>query len=168
MADLIVATAARDRAAFQRLYELTSPRLYGIALRMLESQELAEEATQDAYLAIWGQAHQFDPSRGSALAWMSVILRRRAIDRLRASPWLRREVAGRIEASDAVVCTLPEALSLRQCLERLGEATRRAVVLAHLYGMSHRELSRELDAPLGTLKSRVRRGLAALRECLQQ
>jgi RNA polymerase sigma-70 factor (ECF subfamily) len=167
LAPLIAATAARDREAFRRLYDAAAPRLFGIALRILGRRDLAEEATQDAFLSIWDQASRFDPERGGALAWMTVILRRRAIDRLRASPWLQREIADDIDGVDAAVSALPDTLALRQCLERLQIATRRAIVLGYLHGMSHQELSRALEAPLGTIKSRVRRGLAALRECLQ-
>lgn len=162
---LITRTAGRDRTAFRELYDATSPLLMAIALKILGRRDLAEEAVQDAYVSIWSQAHRFDERRGAARGWIATIARRRAIDRLRASPWLKREfpqegeVAARIER-------LPESMTLRHCLAQLTTDTRNAICLAYLYGMTHTELSSMSGIPLGTIKSRLRRGLAALRECI--
>lgn len=165
LAALIARTAERDRAAFRALYDGTCALLMGIALKMLSRRDLAEEAVQDAYLAIWSQAGRFDCERGSARGWIATIARRRVIDRLRASPWLRREVPEQAEV-EAGIARLPEAMTLRQCLLRLDTSTRHAICLAYLYGMTHSELSSRTGIPLGTLKSKLRRGLASLRRCL--
>ncbi len=165
LAALIQRTAAKDRAAFRALYDATCGRMMAVALRLLGRRDLAEEALQDAYLAIWNQAGRFDPARGSARGWIVTIVRRRAIDRLRASPWLQREIPETAEV-EARIDSLPDTLTLRQCLERLEERTRHAICLAYLYGMTHEELSGRTGVPLGTMKSRLRRGLAALKACL--
>jgi RNA polymerase sigma-70 factor (ECF subfamily) len=165
LAELIKRTAQRDREAFRALYEATSSLLMGIALKVLERHDLAEEAVQDSYVAIWRQASKFDVARGSARGWISVITRRRAVDRLRASPWLQREIPEEAEVS-ASIQRLPEAMTLRHCLSQLDDATRHAICLAYLYGMTHSELSSKTGTPLGTMKSRLRRGLHSLRECL--
>lgn len=167
LAELIRRTAVRDRDAFHALYEATSSMLMGIALKILGRHDLAEEAVQDVYVTIWRKAEQFDPSRGSALGWISIIARRRAVDRLRASPWLRQDIPNECEMT-LHVGRLPEALTLRSCLEQLNTATRYAICLAYLYGLSHDEISRLTGIPLGTIKSRLRRGLVALRKCLDQ
>lgn len=166
LARLIARTAERDREAFRTLYDRTSGLLMAIALRMLGRRDLAEEAVQDAFVAIWSQAGRFDPARGTARGWIATIARRRAIDRLRASPWLHREVAEQAEI-EATIARLPESMTLRHCLSRLDAATRHAICLAYLYGMTHSELNARTGIPLGTLKSKLRRGLASLRTCLE-
>ncbi len=164
--------AEGDRAAFRRLYELQSPRLYGLALRLLQQPALASDAVHDAFVQVWRRAGRFDPSRNAGEAWLASLLRYRAIDILRSRSRERYGVERREEADDA-----PDALerlagqadseALRRCLEELEEAQRRAVVLAFLDGLSHVELASRLRAPLGTVKSWVRRGLLGLRRCLE-
>lgn len=165
LSTLITRTAERDRTAFRELYDATCPLFMGIALKILGRRDLAEEAVQDAYVSIWSQAHRFDRKRGSARGWIATIARRRAIDRLRASPWLKREQSEEKEIA-ARIERLPESLTLRHCLFQLKTATRHAICLAYLYGMTHDELSNRSGVPLGTIKSRLRRGLIALRECM--
>lgn len=167
LAYLILRSAERDMTAFQALYQQTAPLMLRIALDILGRRDLAEEAVQDAYLQIWSRAASFSPARGSARGWMAVIQRRRAIDRLRASPWLHRE-APEAEMIESRIASLPASLELRQCLDRLSPQVRHGICLAYLYGMTHMELSTATGTPLGTLKSRLRRGLAALKECLEQ
>lgn len=136
-----------------------------ISLKILGRIDLAEEAVQEAYVSIWSQAYRFDRRRGTASGWIATIARRRAIDRLRASPWLKREfpqegeIAARIER-------LSESMTLKHCLGQLPSETRHAICLAYLYGMTHSELSSVSGLPLGTIKSRIRRGLISLRECI--
>lgn len=166
LAGLITRTAERDRAAFRELYDRSSGLLMSIALKMLGRRDLAEEAVQDAFVAIWSQAARFDVDRGSALGWIATIARRRAIDRLRASPWLRREISDEAEI-EATIERLPESMTLRHCLSKLDAATRHAICLAYLYGLTHSELNERTGIPLGTLKSKLRRGLANLRRCLE-
>lgn len=172
IATLIIRTAEGDRAAFRLLYDHAGGWLLAITLRILRRRDLAEEAMQDAFVSVWKTADGFSTARGSALGWLATIARRRAIDRLRASPWLARECAEADGADMAETQTaltrLPERLALRQCLEKLDLATRQAICLAYLYGLTHAELSRKTGVPLGTMKSRLRRGLQSLKECLER
>ncbi|MEE9453618.1 MAG: sigma-70 family RNA polymerase sigma factor [Paracoccaceae bacterium] len=167
IAVLLVQTAKHDAAAFRELYELTAPRQLAIAARLLGRRDLAEEAVQDAYVSIWDKAENFNPITGSAQGWITTITRRRAIDRLRASPWLKREID--IDWMDTIPASPDiheDRLALQQCLDRLSNKVQSAIRLAYLYGLTHLELSKMLNLPLGTLKSQLRRGLAALKECL--
>lgn len=163
---LLQLTAKGDRNAFRNLYDAAAPRLLGIAIRMLGRRDLAEDVLQETFVNVWRVADRFDPTRGRAEAWLATILRRRTIDRLRASPWLKREVPeedyapGRAQPEGAL------AIAVRQCLERLAAPQRRALMLIYYYGFTHVELSERLEAPLGTVKSQVRRGLIAMRDCL--
>lgn len=167
IATLLIRTAKHDAAAFRELYELTAPRQLAIATRLLGRCDLAEEAIQDAYISIWNKAASFTPGTGSAQGWITTITRRRAIDRLRASPWLRREInTDQADISPATSDISQDRLALQQCLDRLSSNVQSAIRLAYLYGFTHVELSKRLDLPLGTLKSQLRRGLAKLKECL--
>ena len=169
LADLIEAVAVGDRQALRGLFDRAGPRMLGIAMRMIGNREMAEEALQDAFVAVWSNAGRFDREKGSGQAWLATIIRRKAIDRLRASPWLRNESGEpdeNISADAHFSASKDNALAVRECMERLDQKERTALELVYYYGLSHRELRVRLDAPLGTVKSWVRRGLIALRQCL--
>ena len=161
-----------DRAAFRRLYDLESKRLYGLALRITRQPALAADAVHDALLQAWERAALFDPGRGSVAAWLTGLVRYRAIDAMRKRA---REVTG-IDLPDEADET-PGALerlsasaageALRRCLSTLEQHQRRVIVLAFVDGLSHAELAVRLESPLGTVKSWIRRGLQALKACLE-
>lgn len=182
LAVLLAACANRDRTAFERLYRLTAPRLYGLSLRMMQRRDLAEEVLQEAFLQIWRDAPRFNPDRAAPMTWMGTIVRHRALDVLRA----RRSAAARVSVSnttdagdvaDSHPTTDPgpmerllagaAANALHRCLERLSVDQRRSILLAFFNGLSHAELSETLAQPVGTVKSWIRRGLTRLRACLE-
>src|SRR5215218_1861726 len=167
--------ALRDRGALEELYNVAGPRLLACLLAILRQRDLAEDALQECFVRIWRRADQFDAYRGRAIGWLVSIARYHAIDLLRAG---RSTVA----LSDQVVATLddPTALqafdvaesaltdaTLQHCLKLLPDEQRRSVVLAYSHGMTHDDIARQLASPLGTVKSWVRRGLQALRRCMQ-
>lgn len=168
---LLTRCAGGDRVAFRLLYDRWGSRLYGIALRITRQHAMAADATQDAFVQIWQQAHRFDPIRGSAEAWLIGILRYRALDIVRTRS---RERTGyepeerEDEAPDALarLVSSAEGAALHRCLNELGEDRRQLVVLAFVDGLSHSELAARMNAPLGTVKSWIRRSLMSLRECL--
>ncbi len=167
LAELLVSVAKGDRDAFRVLYDRTASKMLGMALRILGRRDIAEEALQEAYLSIWSRAVSFDPTRGAAEAWIATIVRRRSIDRLRASPWLKREIP-ELNEIDGCLMPLPETLSLRTCLAKLDRMTRYSIILAYIYGLTHAELNERTSIPLGTIKSRLRRGISALKVCLDE
>ncbi len=167
---LLQATAQGDRQSFARVYQLASGRLFAIALRITRRREAAEDVLQEAFVTIWRKAGQYYPDRGSPMAWMTTIVRSRAIDYLRSKP---------AEAPEPEVEAAPAddrndaweslgTLEIRRCLDALPDNQRKAILLAYYYGMTHTELAAELAAPLGTVKSWVRRGLLQLKECVDQ
>lgn len=165
--DLLSLTSDGDMAAFKALYDRTAALQLAICRRILGRDDLAEEAVHDAFVSIWQSAARFCPENGSAMGWICTIVRRRALDRLRASPWLRREIALQPdEAGPSHATGSEERMALEQCLKELAPHIRSAIRLAYLYGLTHSELSQSLNLPLGTLKSQLRRGLIALKECL--
>ncbi len=167
--ELLAKTAIGSRDAFRELYQLTVTHLFPVALRILKQQDKAEEAVQDAYVQIWDKANQFHASRGSAGAWMCTIVRYRALDQLRRRPpETSDEQVPELSDPRDEIGRLLQGSDLQLCFEDLSAEQQQAVSLAYLEGLSHAELSSRLAAPLGTIKSWVRRGLLALRECLSR
>ena len=161
LAAIIEAIAGGDRAALKQLYDRFGARLFGIASRMLRDHALAEDALQEAFVKIWRNAARFDRKRGSALGWVATIVRRAALDlRPRAPPVAPVDVA----------CEQPETDMLHPGLARalaaLPETHRKALLLMHVHGLTHSELATAMAAPLGTVKSWVRRGAAALKKAV--
>lgn len=166
---LLQRVARRDRAAFRDLYAATSSRLFAVCLNLLRDRPRAEEALQEAFVRIWERAASYDAEKGAALAWMTVVTRRIALNELR-----RRDSAhASLEEEEApqIAADLPEHDPLAKgrlidCLEKLGEERRQWVLLAYIHGYSHEELARRFRRPLGTMKSALFRGLADLRKCI--
>lgn len=175
---LLAAIARGDRTAFAELYAATSAQLLALLLRMLQRRDWAEEALQDCYVRIWQKSESYSPDRGAPLAWLTTIARYRALDLLRArrpedtessfagdrpSP-MERADEGRTPEDHAVA---HEGIGrLDDCMRGLLEEQRQSVLLAYYEGYTHSELARHLKAPMGTVKSWVRRGLLQLRDCM--
>lgn len=175
---LLDAVAQGDGRALARLYDLTSPILYGLLLRMLHRPEWAQEALQDSYLRVWQRAETFSAAKGEPIAWLIGIARYRALDILRArrpEPTLSEigvvpsDLANVLEPGPEDRAVEREGLQrLLRCLRGLSEVQRKSVLLAYYEGYSHTELATAMHAPLGTVKAWIRRGLAHLRECLDR
>lgn len=171
--DALRRCAAGDAAALRAIYEAEAARMTGVALRLLRRQALAEEAVHDAFVQVWRRAASFDPARGQARAWLYAVLRHRALNILRGEArtdlvedFEPMGLASEEDDPEAIVARLSDAGALRRCLERLEPARRQLIVLAYVHGLSHGELAGRLGAPLGTIKSWIRRSLVSLRECL--
>lgn len=175
ISELLRAVAQADRNAFRRIYDLASPKLYGIALRICHESALAEDAVQEAFAEIWRKAGDFDPARGNAMAWMAVIARNRAIDAVRRRTRSGHEQTGMPEEMlNAVVDPNQRAdggvgyMALAACLGELEPRDREAVLRAYYRGESREELAERFDAPVNTVKTWLRRALAALKGCLDR
>ncbi|ATO16663.1 RNA polymerase subunit sigma [Micromonospora sp. WMMA2032] len=172
--DLLRAVARGDETAFERLYGIVSPRVYGLARRVLRDPAQAEEVAQEVLVEVWRTAARFDPARGSATAWVFTIAHRRAVDRVRSeqagAERARRVAAGSRETpydevAEEAAARL-ERQQVRRCLDVLTEVQREAITLAYYGGHSYREVAGLLDAALPTVKTRMRDGLIRLRDCL--
>jgi len=164
---LLTGIAAGDRDAFARLYRLTSPNLYAVALRILKDESHAQDCLQDAYLKIWQQAAAYDGGKAAVMTWLSVIVRHRALDMLRR----RHEHHGEAVDPDTLPAWPPtdpvDRMALEKCLQALETRQRECLVRAYHEGLTHAELATHLSLPLGTVKTWIRRGLEKLRQCLQ-
>ena len=175
LASLLAACARRDRAAFERLYRETSPKLFGLALRILKREDWAEDVLQECYVRIWDHARDFRAGLAAPMTWMTSIVRNRCLD------WLRRpklevidEDGELIESAEsdypgplAELEASADARALKKCLNALEAKQRQAIALAYFDGLSHAELAGHLREPLGTVKTWVRRGLLRLKSCLE-
>lgn len=173
---LLRATAAGDRAAFEALYVRTSAKLFGVCLRILGQPGEAEEALQDAYLAIWRKAERFDAALASPITWLAMVARNKAIDRLRADRVgrastaidLQAELADENPNAAALAEADAEGRRLRRCIDELPNEQRNAVRIAFFEGCTYEELAARGGHPLGTVKSWIRRGLLRLKACLER
>lgn len=173
---LLGAAARGDRQAFATLYARSSAKLFAVALRILKRRDRAEEVLQDAFLNIWNHAGDYRPERGAATTWMASIVRNRSLDYLRRDrPSVSLDDAPGHEAwtdpgPNPLEQTLDnaEARRIKACLDELEEKPREAILKAYYEGLTHEELAARLQAPLGTIKSWVRRGLMRLKGCLER
>ena len=169
LARLLQRCAAADTASFRTLYDTTSPILFARLLRMLRRRSVAEEALQDVYVRIWQRAGQFEAHRGRALAWMVTIARYCAIDLMRRERITLVQddaIAEIADESAAESGGIEKPNNFDFCIGQLNEKTRACLTLAFVEGRSHDEIARLTTNPLGSVKSWIRRGLLALKECL--
>ena len=166
--ELLRATASGDQIAFAELYRITSAKLYAIATRMLGSTDAAGDALQEAYVRIWTESAQYDPEKGRPIQWMSGIVRHICIDTLRRGA-TRHALDVNLEEITAVVPPHDIiTVDIERCLKRLDPMQSKAILMAFQFGLSHAELAKTFAVPLGTMKSTIRRGLAKLKECLDE
>ena len=174
LSPLLRRVAARDAAAFAALYQRTSPKLYGVVARILTRGDAAADVLQEAYVRIWEKAGDFDPQKGSPLAWMATIARNRALDEVRrVRPGsLEDQPEGFEPAADEVdplaARERSEGLAaLVACLEKLDEEKRAILMLAYYRGSSREALAKRFGRPVATIKTWLHRSLAELRVCLK-
>ena len=170
---LLAAVARADEAAFERLYAATRAKLYGVVLRILRRQDLAEEVIQETYVKVWNNAAQFNPSVSSPITWMAAIARNRAIDIVRK----RSELSIEDEpAAMEVAAETPDPLARREmseelkrlleCVGQLEPDRQKLVLLAYYNGWSREQLSTKFQTPVNTVKTWLRRSMMDIRECL--
>jgi RNA polymerase sigma-70 factor, ECF subfamily len=169
LAQLLQRCAASDTAAFRALYDKTSPILFARLLRMLRRRSVAEEVLQDVFVRIWQRAAQYEMGRGRALAWMVTIARYCAIDLMRRERMTLVSddaIAEIADESAAESGGIEKPNNFDSCIEQLNDNTRKCLTMAFVEGRSHDEIAQLTTHPLGSVKSWIRRGLLALKECL--
>jgi RNA polymerase sigma-70 factor (ECF subfamily) len=175
LASLVRRLADGDNLALSSLYDATSRAVYGLILRILGNPADAEEVTLDVYTQAWRQAARYDVLRGDPLTWLLTLAHSRAIDRLRSRAGSKRreqelDSVAEFPAPDAdpetASATSQQAVLVRRALARLSPEQRQVIELAYFEGLTHVEIAERIRQPLGTAKSRIRLGLAKLREAL--
>lgn len=174
----IARLALGERAALRRVYDATSAHLFGVALRILNRRDLAEDVLQEAFVNVWHRAGSYQASQSQPMTWLISIVRNKALDHLRAG---RRHVADSIDADDdpeahqiaderpnpmQLLVQAAEAMEIRHCMESLDAPPRQCLALAYYHGMSQSEIAEHITAPIGSVRAWVRRGLERLKKCL--
>ena len=174
LAELLRLSGRGDEAAFAELYDATSARVYGLAVRVVRDPAQAQEVAQEAFLEIWRSAGRFDSDKGSAVSWILTIAHRKSVDRVRsAEASSRRDTTYHVESTtvehdataEAAEASM-EARRVRVALQSLTEVQREALELAYFKGYTHTEVATMLDLPVGTAKTRIRDGLIRLRDTM--
>ena len=176
---LLARCGKRDQSAFSELYQKTSSKLFGVALRILRREEWAAEVLQDCYVSLWTNAVSYNATVATPMTWMVSIVRHRALDGLRRP---RFEISAEVDDDEGanlidraasadpspleLLSGARNAARLGDCLGQLEARQRQAIALAFYDGLSHSEVAVHLREPLGTVKTWVRRGLIRLKDCL--
>lgn len=174
----LAATARKDGDAFRQLYDATSSKLFGFALRILVKRELAEDVIQESFVSIWNNAASYQAGLAAPMTWITTIVRNKAFDTLRRidgaveidADNFDKEVMDALESVDPTPIEAlqisDESKALARCFAKLESLHRQAIALAFYHDLSHSEVAEQLALPIGTVKTWVRRGLEKLRLCL--
>jgi RNA polymerase sigma-70 factor (ECF subfamily) len=174
--EVIGRVATGDPAGLELLYDRYATRVYSLALRIVRDVADAEDVTQEVFAQVWSSASRFDQSRGAVAAWLTVIARSRALDRLR-----RRNQGARPQAPDNALAEIPDPAPsvelaaatseqvgvAREALATLPADQRMAVELAYYDGLTQAEIAERTSSPLGTVKTRIRTGLQRIRDAVE-
>jgi RNA polymerase sigma-70 factor (ECF subfamily) len=176
---LLVRVKNGDQAAFAELYDRYSPLVFSLVVRIVKETAEAEDVLQEIFFTIWNKATLFNEEKGSVYTWIVTIARRKAIDRLRSKELVNRgermdeELVGAIPDAaymanplNAAIGTEYEAM-LRSAMELLSDQQRTVIELSYYEGYTQEQISKRLNLPLGTVKTRMRQGLMKLRENLE-
>jgi len=171
--ELLKAVAARDEAALAQLYDRYRVILFGLLMRILNNREEAEDVLQETFLQVWRRAANFDETRGRPFTWLVTLARSRGIDRLRTLAARERvAVASARDEAEVVSDAASDAFRSEQrglitnALDQLPDEQKQTLLLAYFDGLTQSEIAARLNAPLGTVKTRMRTGMMKLRELL--
>lgn len=165
------ALAEGDRQAMRLLYTRTSRELYSLCFSFIQNREASEDVLHEVYLKVWNRAATYDRTKGTPMAWLTRIARNSAIDWIRAQK--RRPttgddrlifVADQSETAEEMLIRVEQSENARQQVENLASVDADLIRSAYLRGMTYSEVANETGLPLGTVKTRIRRGLRIMRE----
>ena len=172
---LLARIAAGDQPALAELYDASSAKVFGLAMKILGDRTVAEEVTMDVYTQVWRRAATYDAERGTPGSWLMTMAKTRAIDRFRSS-YLERgrlvpldqaaELPGEKETPEQYSAGLERQRLVQEAMASLSAEQRQAIALAYYWGLSQSEIADRLQLPLGTVKTRMRLGMIRLREVL--
>lgn len=175
--ELLCRCALQDYEAFQQLYNLTSPRLFTVARRILNNNEQAEEVLQEAMIKIWRKSNSYRPDLSNAMTWMTRIVRNQTLDYLRSQVRINNHIDTNIEIEslNQLLFASPESqndplltASIQTCMDTIQQQHKQSISMIYFMGLTYKEVARSLDRPIGTIKGWVHRGLEGLKKCLDQ
>jgi RNA polymerase sigma-70 factor, ECF subfamily len=176
---LLSRCALKDYESFKQLYNLASPKLFAVAMRILSKKELSEEVLQEAMIKIWNKASSYRPDLSNAMTWMTRIVRNQALDYLRSQKRMHATIDPNVEWE-----SLEQLLNgddseedhndpilkraMQKCLDSIQAQQKQCISMIYFFGNTYKEIATTLDKPIGTVKVWVHRGLEDLRKCLDQ
>jgi RNA polymerase sigma-70 factor (ECF subfamily) len=172
--DAIALVAARDPAGLEALYDRYATMVYSLALRIVRNTSDAEDVTQEAFAQVWTNAARFDPARGAVAAWLCVIARSRALDRLRraaagggsAGPEPLAAIPDPTPSVELMAASAEQVVAAREALAALPADQKTVLELAYYEGLTQAEIAARTSTPLGTVKTRIRTGLQRIRDAM--
>lgn len=175
LAGLLMRAGNGDQQSFATLYRYTSARVFGLVRRIVVDSTISEEVTQEVFLQIWDRAADFTPELGSPMAWIMTLAHRRAVDRIRSEQasrnrlarWSASEVQTPFDEVMETVLARAETMAVRAAFAALSDKQRQAIEMAYYRGLTYAQVAEVLEAPLGTVKGRIRDGLGRLRSVLE-
>ncbi|MGK0273175.1 MAG: RNA polymerase sigma-70 factor (ECF subfamily) [Cocleimonas sp.] len=176
---LLKQVSDKDHKAFEQLYRESSPKLLALTMRLVnQNQAMAEDILQDAFIKIWNKAEQYNESKGSAMSWMSILVRNQTYDNFRSIKYRPAyveeaeyegiEYTAQDSAPDALLSKSEQYAIFQGLLDNLPTAQKNTVTQSLVYGYSHSEIAERLGVPLGTVKARLRRNMALFQEHLSK
>lgn len=175
LSDLLSRCALRDQKAFADLYRQSSAKLFAVAVRITRRRDWAEEVLQESFVSIWNHATGYNPVKSAPMTWMTTIVRNRALDLLRRPreveigdehEELINAIPDETPGPDLLLGQSADAGAIAECLAQLSDEQQKSITLAFFSGLSHGELAQQMQKPLGTVKTWIRRGLDRLKTCL--
>jgi RNA polymerase sigma-70 factor (ECF subfamily) len=172
---LLAQIAHHHEPSLKHLYQLTNANLFALALRILKQRDLAEDCLQLAFVKVWHNSKQFDAAKAKAITWLNAIVRNQALDLLRKNKHQKMHdssdetlglLADQGASQEQQVSQLQEQQAIHRCLAKLKENQRQCLQLAYFEGLAHPQVAAQLNQPLGSVKTWIRRGLLELRACL--
>lgn len=177
--ELMKRIKARDADALEQLYDLYKSLLYGLVISIVKKREEAEDILQEVFLKIWEKAYTFDEKRGNVYSWIVILTRNKAIDRVRSRGYKTQQKASvrmdepefTLEGSghDPLETTIfsDRAELVKKALNEIPEEQRDVIEIAYYRGMTQSEIAKQLNLPLGTVKTRTRQGMIKLESILK-
>jgi len=172
--NLITGILARDETSLAELYDVTLPKVYGLALKITRRHDLAEEVVEDTYMQVWQEIAKFDQSRGPIMAWLMMICRSRAIDALRRLDEAQASPDDLINEADSgyspldILLMLERESNIHVAMIALNALQRQLIALAFFKGYTHDEIAKQMQMPLGSIKSNIKRAQDKLKIALNK
>lgn len=163
----------KDKSAISDLYDEYAPSMYGIALRIVKAEALAQDVVQETFIKVWKNAASYDREKGTLFTWLLNITRNGAIDKTRSAAFRRTQASVPVDdklKNDNQLSTNQKTdhIGLKDFVNQLEEKYREVIELAYFHGYTQPEIAEHLQLPIGTVKSRVRIGLRELRKIFSE
>ncbi len=172
--DLLELLKTKTEKGFSVLYDNYSAALFGVINRIVQSEEIAADVTQDAFVKIWKNLENYDAAKGTIFTWMINVARNTAIDKIRSQEYLQTRKNLEIESYTGVIDTENnsslniDAIGLKNLVDKLRPEYKQLIDLVYYKGYTQSEIAEEFNIPLGTIKTRIKSAITSLRSFMSE